>query len=68
MSRLSEDQRSEFERAASEEDPGIVREFMEFLRDNKKWWLTPILVVTILLIALAFLASSPVAPFIYSVF
>ncbi|QDT06015.1 hypothetical protein K227x_44220 [Rubripirellula lacrimiformis] len=49
-------------------DPGIVREFAGFLRYNKKWWLTPILVVTVLMIAMAFLAASPATPFIYALF
>jgi len=49
-------------------DRGIVREFIEFLKYNKKWWLTPIMVVTLLLIGAALLLPSPVAPFIYSLF
>lgn len=57
-----------FEQLASEQDPGIVREFVDFLKYNKKWWLTPILVVTLLLIGAAILLPSPVAPFIYTLF
>ena len=59
---------NEFERFADSPDPGIVREFLEFLRDNKKWWLAPILIVTLLLIGLVFLTASPAAPFIYTLF
>lgn len=59
---------SDFEDAAEGSDPSILREFVDFLRFNKKWWLAPILLVTVLLIVLAFLASSPAAPFIYSIF
>lgn len=58
----------DFHSLAENEDPGIVREFLEFLRDNKKWWLAPILVTILLLIGLAFLTASPAAPFIYSLF
>ena len=47
---------------------GIVREFIDFLRSNKKWWLTPIMIVTLLLLGAALLLPSPVAPFIYSLF
>jgi len=48
--------------------PGIVREFIDFLKSNKRWWLTPIVIVTIFLVAAAWLLPSPVAPFIYSLF
>lgn len=58
----------DFERMSTESDPGIVREFIDFLRFNKKWWLAPILLVTLGLIVLMFLAASPAAPFIYTLF
>jgi hypothetical protein len=47
---------------------GVVREFIDFLKYNKKWWLTPIMIVTLLLVGAALLLPSPVAPFIYSLF
>ncbi len=47
---------------------GLVAEFIEFLRFNKKWWLAPILAIMLLLTLLAFLTASPVAPFIYTLF
>ncbi|TWU06393.1 DUF5989 family protein [Stieleria varia] len=59
---------SEFQRLAQSSDPGIVREFVDFLRYNKKWWMAPILIITLLLIGLAFLTASPAAPFIYTLF
>jgi hypothetical protein len=47
----------------------IVREFFEFLRARKKWWLTPIVIVLILLGALiVFTEGSALAPFIYALF
>lgn len=58
----------EFERLSRVDDPGIVREFVDFLKYNKKWWLTPIIVVTLLLIGAAILLPSPVLPFIYTLF
>lgn len=57
-----------FDELAGDQDPGIVTEFVQFLRYNKKWWLTPILIVTLLLIGAAILLPSPVAPFIYTLF
>ncbi len=59
---------SSFDELADAKDPGIVREFIWFLRYNKKWWMTPILVILLLLVGLAFLTSSPVGPFIYTLF
>ncbi|NND99623.1 MAG: hypothetical protein HKN47_20085 [Pirellulaceae bacterium] len=59
---------SDFENLAEASDPGIVREFTEFLLNNKKWWLAPILVIMVLLVGLVFLSASPAAPFIYSLF
>lgn len=59
---------SDFESLSESSDPGIIREFIDFLRDNKKWWLAPILIVTLLLVGLVVLSASPAAPFIYTLF
>lgn len=59
---------SEFEQLATQQDPGIVAEFWEFLRQEGKWWLIPILIVLLLLGVLAFLSTTGLAPFIYPVF
>ncbi len=61
-------QSREFERQAETSPPGIVREFFDFLVHNKKWWLTPIVVVLLLLGVLVFLSGSGLAPFIYAIF
>lgn len=47
----------------------FLAEFWAFLRARKKFWLAPILVMTLLLGALLVLAKgSAVAPFIYTLF
>jgi len=47
----------------------ILKELWAFLRVRKKWWLTPIIVMSILLGALiVFTQSTAVAPFIYTLF
>lgn len=47
----------------------IIREFWQFLKVRKKWWLIPIVVSLLLLGALLLFAeSSAVAPFIYTLF
>ena len=63
-----DDAKESFDSLAEGSDPGIVREFIWFLRYNKKWWLTPIVVVLLLLVVLAFVTQSPAAPFIYTLF
>jgi hypothetical protein len=49
-------------------DPGLVREYLAFLRHNKKWWLLPVLVVLLLVGALVMVGGTAAAPFIYSLF
>lgn len=47
----------------------FLKDFWGFMRDRKKFWLAPIMVVMILLGALIVLAQgSAVAPFIYTLF
>ena len=60
--------KSEFEAASREPSAGIVREFLQFLRENKKWWLLPLVGVLALctLLAVAAVTIAPAA--IYSLF
>ena len=47
----------------------VVSELWQFMRDNKKFWLAPIIITLVLVGALLVLAkSSAVAPFIYTLF
>ncbi|MCA8976480.1 MAG: hypothetical protein KDC98_17300 [Planctomycetes bacterium] len=56
----------EFLQAAADEDRGIVSEFVQFMAENKVWWLAPILIVFGLLGVLLVLGATGVAPFIYA--
>jgi hypothetical protein len=56
----------EFLQAATEKDRGIVGEFIQFMSENKVWWLAPILIVFGLLGILLVLGATGVAPFIYA--
>jgi hypothetical protein len=48
---------------------GIVREIWEFLRERKKYWLLPLVLLLLLMGLLVVLtAGSALAPFIYTVF
>ena len=62
------EEKTAFEQAGEEEQLSIVAEFLYFLRDNKKWWLTPILLVLALVGVLVFFAGTGAAPFIYTMF
>jgi hypothetical protein len=46
----------------------FISEFWLFLMENKKWWLLPMVLVILLLGVLVLLSSSPVAPFVYTLF
>jgi len=47
----------------------IIREFWNFLKVRKKWWLAPIIIFLILLGALIVLTEgSAIAPLIYTLF
>jgi hypothetical protein len=47
----------------------IIREFVTFLREEKKWWIAPIAVFLVLFgLVLVLAKSSALAPFIYSLF
>ncbi len=47
---------------------GLLREFWDFIVHNKAWWMTPIVLVLLAMIAFILWAeSSPVLPFIYTV-
>jgi hypothetical protein len=60
---------NEFERAsAGGAGESLVGELWGFLRENKKWWLLPILVCLLLMGALILLSGTAVAPFIYTLF
>ena len=66
---MSDKRVSEFEKAALEQqDIGVFREFWYLLRQNKKWWLLPILVVLVVLSVLVLLSGTAAAPFIYTLF
>ena len=58
----------DFARQAESVSPGLLREYWEFLKHNKKWWLTPIILALLLLGVLVVLGGSPAGPFIYTLF
>ena len=60
---------NELKKAAQEESRlPLLKDFLFFLANNKKWWLLPILIVLIGLSLLMLLASTPLAPILYPFF
>jgi Family of unknown function (DUF5989) len=58
----------DFQRLAESPPPGMLREFWDFLRENRAWWLTPIIVVLLAISVLVILGATGAAPLIYTLF
>ena len=65
---MNDDPTPEFQEAGRQAPPGVVREFLLFLRTNKKFWLIPLLTSLLLLGLVALLGGTAAAPIIYSLF
>ena len=59
---------TQFQQQAEQPPVGLLREFADFLWYNKLWWITPIVIVLLMVGGLIFLAGTGAAPFIYSMF
>jgi hypothetical protein len=47
----------------------IVGEYLQFLREQKKWWIMPIVILLLLLgVIIVLTKGSALAPFIYALF
>jgi hypothetical protein len=63
-----EEQKDDFAEQAAGQRSSLAAEFWDFLRDNKKWWLAPILISILGLGMLVLLGGTAAAPFIYTLF
>lgn len=57
---------NDFQRQAEQGSSNLLRELFGFLRENKKWWLIPVVVALLMIGVLVFLGGTAVAPFIYT--
>ena len=60
--------KDDFVAQASGGRDSLVGEFVAFLKENKKWWLAPILIASLGLGLLVLLGGTAAAPFIYTLF
>jgi hypothetical protein len=58
----------EFSREASRTRTSFLSDYLYLLRNNRKWWMLPLLGLLLILGMLTLLSSSGVAPLIYTLF
>ena len=61
-------ERADFAKQAELERPGFLNEVWTFFRYNKRWWLTPIIIVLLFIGLLIVLGGTAAAPLIYTLF
>ena len=59
---------NDFARGAEGPQTSIFAEFLDYLKQNKKWWLLPILLVLLIIGVLVVLSTTAAGPFIYTLF
>ncbi len=60
--------KNDFMKQSETRQGSLVSEFWDFLKDNKKWWLAPIVISILGLGLLVLLGGTAAAPFIYTLF
>lgn len=54
---------------AKSNNQSMVKELWQFLKERKVWWLTPIIIMLLLVgVLIVFGQSSAVSPFVYALF
>ncbi len=61
-------QNDDFATQAAGDRTSLASEFTDFLKENKKWWLAPIVIAILGLGLLVMLGGTAAAPFIYTLF
>ena len=66
---MSDNVTHKFEQVAREHRSStMVGELWQFLRENKRWWMIPVITVLLVFGLLVFLSGTAAAPFIYTLF
>jgi ABC-type microcin C transport system permease subunit YejE len=65
---MSKEKKTTFEAAGAEKEASLLRELVRMMKNNKKYWLMPLVLFLLLFGILVILGSSVAAPFIYTIF
>ena len=66
---MQEDKKpSAFEASNEEKEAGLLGEFLAMMKENKKYWLIPLVLILLIFGVLIILGSTAAAPFIYTLF
>ncbi len=65
---MEDERKSAFESAGDQKELSLAGEFVAMLKQNKKYWLIPIIVMLLIFGVLIILGSTGAAPFIYTLF
>ena len=65
---MNDQQETSFEAASSKKQPGLLTDLWSFLKQNKKYWLIPVIAGLLVLGVLVVLGGTAAAPFIYTLF
>ena len=65
---MSENEKKSFEEAGKEGEASLLAEFVQMLKQNKKYWMVPLVVVLLGFGLLIALGGTAIAPFIYQMF
>ena len=68
MAKDNSQESSEFEEMGREQEPSLLREIWTFIKEEKLWWMSPIILALLLVGILVALTSTGAAPFIYTLF
>lgn len=65
---MTEEKKNAFEQAGVKQEAGLVAELLAMMKQNKKYWLFPLLALLLIFGVLVILGSTGAAPFIYTLF
>ncbi len=65
---MDDPDKNDFEKAGEESESSLIGEIFAMLKENKKFWMIPIIVVLLVMGALIVAGGSGAAPFIYTLF
>lgn len=65
---MSEDKKTSFEEASQEKQSSLLADVWNMLKQNKKFWLIPLIIALLIFGLLIMVGGTAAAPFIYTLF